>query len=273
MKAVKCANGHSYDGEKYGACPLCGRLPRGKETCAALKGIRKTIAEKNGIPLEVEECSYHGDCSGTCPRCEAELAALERALDEKEARGETVDRTAELEPPKPCEAGESYRETEPRARRIRRNAAIRGKMPAHDMEFEPEPLEGDVIVPPPLSGLVMPPPEEPRGEPREREEREEKAQAEQAKQAKPYDEPELLEGDVEAERPPEDELPEPLEGEPAVEYPPEDGGEVLMGRPAPIKADSGTDWDPPIDDLQGYIPPSKIMRFFDKLRSLFRRRR
>ena len=105
---------------------------RGKDTCKTLKEIRKTVAEKNGIPLEVEECTYEGECSGTCPKCEAELRELERALDEKEARGERVDRTAKIEPPKQKSTPE---------------IGIGEKPP----------------FPEPLSGLVMPPPEEPMG--------------------------------------------------------------------------------------------------------------
>jgi len=183
---------------------------RGKDTCKTLKEIRKNIAEKNGIPLEIEECTYEGDCSGTCPKCEAELRELERALDEKEARGESVDRTADIEPPE--------------------------KKAVREFGFGDKPP-----FPEPLCGHIMPPPEEPRGERNE----------------------------------PKDgiESPEPLMGEVAVEYPPEDDGEVLMGRPAPIEADGGTDSNPPLNDMQGYIPSPKKAGFFDKLRSLFRRRR
>ena len=59
----------------------------GKATCAILKQIRRDIAEKNDIALTVAECHYQGDCSGTCPRCEAEVRFLEKALAEKRKRG------------------------------------------------------------------------------------------------------------------------------------------------------------------------------------------
>ena len=52
----------------------------GKATCAILKQIRREIAEKNDIALVIAECSHKGDCPGTCPRCEAEVRILERAL-------------------------------------------------------------------------------------------------------------------------------------------------------------------------------------------------
>ena len=53
---------------------------RGKVLCEALKEVRKRIAEENDIPLETEECTYKGECRGTCPRCEAEVRYLENAL-------------------------------------------------------------------------------------------------------------------------------------------------------------------------------------------------
>ncbi len=59
----------------------------GKATCAILKQIRRDIAEKNDIALTIEECTYQGSCSGTCPPCEAEVRVLERALAEKKKRG------------------------------------------------------------------------------------------------------------------------------------------------------------------------------------------
>lgn len=55
----------------------------GKYICNELKSLRKNIANENGIPFKTEECSYQGVCSGTCPRCEAELRYLEQALTER----------------------------------------------------------------------------------------------------------------------------------------------------------------------------------------------
>ena len=55
-------------------------MTHGKNICNELKGIRRRIAEENGIPLKVEECTYAGPCRGTCPRCEAEVRYLENAL-------------------------------------------------------------------------------------------------------------------------------------------------------------------------------------------------
>ena len=58
-------------------------MNRGKTICNQLKEVRKHIAEENGIPLEMEECTYKGECRGTCPRCEAEVRYLENALAER----------------------------------------------------------------------------------------------------------------------------------------------------------------------------------------------
>ena len=43
---------------------------KGKDKCEFLKGIRKRMAEANGIPYEPRECTYEGECTGTCPFCE-----------------------------------------------------------------------------------------------------------------------------------------------------------------------------------------------------------
>ena len=59
----------------------------GKQKCAILKEIRRDIAAKNDISIRIEECTHKGECRGTCPRCEAEVRILERALEEKKKRG------------------------------------------------------------------------------------------------------------------------------------------------------------------------------------------
>lgn len=62
----------------------------GKAKCKILKEIRKKIASENDIPYVTRECTYQGDCSGTCPKCEAELRYLETELKRREALGKTV---------------------------------------------------------------------------------------------------------------------------------------------------------------------------------------
>ena len=61
-------------------CQNDNTMTHGKNICNQLKEVRKRIAEENDIPLEIEECTYKGECRGTCPRCEAEVRYLENAL-------------------------------------------------------------------------------------------------------------------------------------------------------------------------------------------------
>ncbi len=63
---------------------------RGKEKCKALKEIRKQIAEQNDIAYAVSECTFQGECKGTCPKCESELRYLEKELAVKQRLGKTV---------------------------------------------------------------------------------------------------------------------------------------------------------------------------------------
>ncbi len=63
---------------------------RGKSKCKILKQIRQKIAQENDIPLVTKECTYQGECSGTCPRCEAELRYLEQQLARRRQLGKTV---------------------------------------------------------------------------------------------------------------------------------------------------------------------------------------
>lgn len=63
---------------------------KGKEKCKALKEIRRQIAEENDIPYVVSQCTYQGDCKGTCPKCESELRYLERELAIRQGLGKAV---------------------------------------------------------------------------------------------------------------------------------------------------------------------------------------
>lgn len=62
----------------------------GKEKCKYLREIRKRIAKENNIRLVTEECTYKGECTGTCPRCEAEVRYLESELDKRQKKGKIV---------------------------------------------------------------------------------------------------------------------------------------------------------------------------------------
>ena len=63
---------------------------KGKNKCKILKEIRQKIADENDIPYVTRECSYQGECTGTCPKCEAELRYLEQELEKRRSLGKTV---------------------------------------------------------------------------------------------------------------------------------------------------------------------------------------
>ena len=65
-------------------------MTKGKQTCKILKEIRKQIAAENDIKLVIEECTYQGDCLGTCPKCEAEVRYLERELEKRQRMGKAA---------------------------------------------------------------------------------------------------------------------------------------------------------------------------------------
>ena len=62
----------------------------GKEKCRALRAIREKIARENELSYPTDECHHQGKCSGTCPRCEQELADLTRQLEKRRSLGKRV---------------------------------------------------------------------------------------------------------------------------------------------------------------------------------------
>ena len=62
----------------------------GKQKCAILRQIRRDIAAKNDISITISECKHQGSCLGTCPKCESEVAELEKALDARRKKGKQV---------------------------------------------------------------------------------------------------------------------------------------------------------------------------------------
>lgn len=62
----------------------------GKNKCKLLKEIRQKIADENGIEYVTSECEFQGQCSGTCPKCEAEVQYLEQELEKRKNAGKAV---------------------------------------------------------------------------------------------------------------------------------------------------------------------------------------
>lgn len=65
-------------------------MSNGKAKCKSLKQIRKSIADANGIEYAVRECPYQGECTGTCPKCEAEVKYLEDELAKRASLGKKI---------------------------------------------------------------------------------------------------------------------------------------------------------------------------------------
>lgn len=63
---------------------------KGKSKCKILKEIRKQIAKENDIEFVTSECKFRGDCTGTCPKCEAELRYLEEELAKRKKAGKKL---------------------------------------------------------------------------------------------------------------------------------------------------------------------------------------
>ena len=63
---------------------------KGKAKCKILREIRQKIAEENDIELITKDCTYQGECKGTCPKCEAEVRYLEQELEKRRSLGKAV---------------------------------------------------------------------------------------------------------------------------------------------------------------------------------------
>ena len=132
-------------------------MPKGKQTCKILKEIRRQIAVENDIEFVTSECTYQGDCKGTCPKCEAEVRYLERELEKRQRLGKaaifagmtigTAITAAGCGPLAPTPNGmmENPRDTIVAADTI-----------SNDSVEEPVLLEGDVMAPEPDTTSSLP---------------------------------------------------------------------------------------------------------------------
>jgi len=65
-------------------------MNKGKITCDVLKEIRKQIASENKIEYHTHECTFEGECRGTCPACESEVQYLENEIVKRKYLGKAV---------------------------------------------------------------------------------------------------------------------------------------------------------------------------------------
>ena len=136
---------------------------KGKNKCKILKEIRQKIADENDIPYVTRECSYQGECRGTCPKCEAELRYLEQELEKRRRLGKTVavaavaaglSLTLTACTPGGGGAGAGGGETVGPAYTLPIPTSSNTERP---LEGEPTELEGDVAAPPEtFAGVPVP---------------------------------------------------------------------------------------------------------------------
>ena len=116
-------------------------MNKGKVTCEKLKAIRREVAEKLGIEYSPKECTFEGDCLGTCPLCQQETDMLmEQVRIRLEERPELFD---EIQ----CKVSEMYQID---ADKEEDDTIILEGMPIQPLQglvdIEDEPLEEDVII-------------------------------------------------------------------------------------------------------------------------------
>ena len=121
-------------------------MDRGKEKCEILKTIRTYVAEKYGLEYATTECSHKGDCPGTCPKCDAELADLQRQLEEQGITDISQDKAL-------SDMVENYintlRQDEDEQRPLGGEPALPDDIfRTEGMPEPPTPLEGDITMPP-----------------------------------------------------------------------------------------------------------------------------
>lgn len=55
-------------------------MNKGRAKCDRLKKIRKAVADRLNVDLHQSECTFEGNCRGTCPKCKQEEEILNREL-------------------------------------------------------------------------------------------------------------------------------------------------------------------------------------------------
>ena len=222
----------------------------GKEKCKLLRKIRRDIAAANDIPDRERACTHTGECTGTCPYCEAELRRLEQSLAERRSLGKRIAvvglsmglLTANLSS---CDnpfargsqlQGDMMPPDTTGNEQIELSDHIPGELVEATTTTEPTLIEGEIPVEPLMGDPVLPQPEEPTmGVP----------PLPETDLPVPETEPIALMGDL---RPPEEDLPEPEDEDAAVTTEPYAETTVLMGTmPAPET------------DVAGKISPDPVL--------------
>ena len=118
----------------------------GRDKCELLNEIRQKIADENNIEFTIYDCTFEGDCTGTCPKCESELEYLERELEKKQNAGEKINLKNIFTIPEKDESDEGIDDTD--------DEYVLDGMPI----YEDDRLEGTICLPEEkLLGDIVPP--------------------------------------------------------------------------------------------------------------------
>lgn len=136
----------------------------GKQKCKILKEIRAEIARSNDIEYVTSECKHKGDCTGTCPKCEAELRYLEKELEKRQRLGKTIAIAGLTASITLTAAGcvdpfvQTDGDMQPEAvETLQGDIALAGVMPAESEtgEIFEEEFEGELVEAPPIKGELV----------------------------------------------------------------------------------------------------------------------
>lgn len=135
-------------------------LPPGKAKCKLLKALRKDLSERYGIRYRERQCDNEGDCTGTCPLCEAELESLTREIEGIAPRKlEVSDEIIEL-----CQLNKSFssdRMPETEARKAEIFGLETQYGPHYDDPDHDNPDDAQAATRPKYSGISIAEPTEP----------------------------------------------------------------------------------------------------------------
>lgn len=142
----------------------------GKQKCKILRQIRRDIAAANQLDYAERDCSHTGDCSGTCPYCEAQLKQLERELDTRRSLGQRIavmglsmgliaTNLTACDPPFGGRTlqGDMMADTgDTDTAQVALTDSIPGELIAQETTTEPPVLEGEIPVEPLMGDPVLP---------------------------------------------------------------------------------------------------------------------
>lgn len=147
----------------------------GKQKCKILRQIRRDIAEANQLDYTERDCTHTGDCTGTCPYCEAQLRKLEEKLEERRSLGQRIavmglsmgllaTNLTACDPFSPLRATQGDMMPDSTAQTDVTDS-FPGELITAETTTEPPMIEGEMTVEPLMGDIVLPEPEVLMGKP------------------------------------------------------------------------------------------------------------